>query len=350
MEEVEDEWDVVSTASSALTTTSWALVSGGGAGSSLPGASHHEGDAGSQAGSVAVLSDLMGFEMDMPHGEDLAISEDGGSVATAGTSLRPQCPLTLDRMREPTLCLVDGKVYEKAAIEQWVRLNGSSPFTREPVSLGQLRVLPGPRMLLEGDEDEDDAQSISTQNGWPRAQSIGGPAAGGMVAAEQGQANHSMAGSPNSPAAGASYLEALLNGGGGIQGNRAQSLSTAQRTIQRRPQYSAREGNATTSGGSDAAARRKRRQERQDEDITDLVDEEWMARKNRVGRWKGRLMVTRIRRSSAYGGLHIPTPQPNLPTLYEGPDGDEYDQASDQESGYYDAEGDGRGGLVGFED
>ena len=41
-------------------------------------------------------------------------------------------------MTEPMLCSVDGKTYDKKAIERWLRDNKTSPFTREPVSYDNL--------------------------------------------------------------------------------------------------------------------------------------------------------------------------------------------------------------------
>uniref|UniRef100_A0A7S2WFY7 U-box domain-containing protein n=1 Tax=Rhizochromulina marina TaxID=1034831 RepID=A0A7S2WFY7_9STRA len=307
--ESEDEWDEVSV-TSALTSTSWVDVDVQDEAQRFR--HHHQVEVSSAAGSVAALSDLTAFELDMPTAEELGLAEDAAGAEersqedarSVGSSQLSQCPLTLDRMRDPTLCLVDGKVYERVAIEQWVKLNGTSPFTREPVTLEQLKVLPRRRVVVE--DDEDDAKSISTQNGWPRVHRRALPS--------QELPSPLRAGSPTSPAAGASYLEMLLHGGGGLGGNRAQSLSEPRRSQRVAPQ------SMPLRPPRDTAHRRKRRQTNgggEDEDISDLVDEEWAARKGRVGRWKGRLMVSRLRRSGAYGGLHIPAPQPNLPTLHE---------------------------------
>lgn len=48
------------------------------------------------------------------------------------------CPITQEIMTEPMLCSVDGKTYDKKAIERWLRDNKTSPFTREPVSYDNL--------------------------------------------------------------------------------------------------------------------------------------------------------------------------------------------------------------------
>jgi U-box domain len=37
----------------------------------------------------------------------------------------------------------DGHVYERAAIEEWLRSGASSPFTSQPMSIGELRPVKG---------------------------------------------------------------------------------------------------------------------------------------------------------------------------------------------------------------
>jgi hypothetical protein len=41
------------------------------------------------------------------------------------------CPITLDEIEKPCLCLIDGRIYEDEAIQQWVNSHGTSPFTRD---------------------------------------------------------------------------------------------------------------------------------------------------------------------------------------------------------------------------
>jgi hypothetical protein len=55
----------------------------------------------------------------------------GGSSSTVPPSSMRRCPMTLGAMRHPTLCEVDGEVYEGAAIGAWVKHNGTSPMTRQ---------------------------------------------------------------------------------------------------------------------------------------------------------------------------------------------------------------------------
>ncbi|CAF4217407.1 unnamed protein product, partial [Adineta steineri] len=47
------------------------------------------------------------------------------------------CPLTLELFRNPVLAQ-DGHTYERVAIEEWIRKTGSSPLTRQPLSLEHL--------------------------------------------------------------------------------------------------------------------------------------------------------------------------------------------------------------------
>ena len=56
-------------------------------------------------------------------------------MATSNDSLI--CPITLELFRDPVLAL-DGHTYERKAIEDWIRQNGTSPLTRQELSLGHL--------------------------------------------------------------------------------------------------------------------------------------------------------------------------------------------------------------------
>ena len=48
-----------------------------------------------------------------------------------------QCPLTFDLFHDPVLAQ-DGHTYERRAIEVWIRRNGTSPLTRQPLSIEHL--------------------------------------------------------------------------------------------------------------------------------------------------------------------------------------------------------------------
>ncbi|CAF1025261.1 unnamed protein product [Adineta ricciae] len=47
------------------------------------------------------------------------------------------CPITLELFRDPVIAS-DGRVYERAAITQWINDHGTSPFTRQPLQLNEL--------------------------------------------------------------------------------------------------------------------------------------------------------------------------------------------------------------------
>jgi U-box domain len=46
----------------------------------------------------------------------------------------PVCPITHEPFRDPVTAK-DGRVYERAAITQWVSEHGTSPFTRQPLQV-----------------------------------------------------------------------------------------------------------------------------------------------------------------------------------------------------------------------
>jgi serine/threonine protein kinase len=56
-------------------------------------------------------------------------------MATPADSLI--CPITLELFRDPVLAQ-DGHTYEREAIKNWIQKNGTSPITREPLSLKHL--------------------------------------------------------------------------------------------------------------------------------------------------------------------------------------------------------------------
>ena len=49
-----------------------------------------------------------------------------------------QCCITYQTMSDPVIDN-DGHTYEREAIEQWVRIHGTSPITRRPMSVDELR-------------------------------------------------------------------------------------------------------------------------------------------------------------------------------------------------------------------
>ena len=48
------------------------------------------------------------------------------------------CPITLELFRDPVRAK-DGRVYEREAIVRWISQHGTSPFTRQPLQLNDLR-------------------------------------------------------------------------------------------------------------------------------------------------------------------------------------------------------------------
>lgn len=50
----------------------------------------------------------------------------------------PVCPITQGPMRDPILCTVDSRVYEKTALEQWLQRSSTSPITRAPIDSSHL--------------------------------------------------------------------------------------------------------------------------------------------------------------------------------------------------------------------
>jgi len=47
------------------------------------------------------------------------------------------CPITQDLMMEPVLA-ADGHAYERAAIEDWISIHGTSPVSGEPLASATL--------------------------------------------------------------------------------------------------------------------------------------------------------------------------------------------------------------------
>ncbi|CAF2984485.1 unnamed protein product, partial [Rotaria sp. Silwood2] len=48
------------------------------------------------------------------------------------------CPITLQVFRDPVIAK-DGHVYERAAIVKWIEKHGTSPLTREALSIDDLQ-------------------------------------------------------------------------------------------------------------------------------------------------------------------------------------------------------------------
>ena len=48
-----------------------------------------------------------------------------------------KCPITLSIMNNPVICTLDGKTYEKSAIEQWLAMKKTSPLNRAKIPVGK---------------------------------------------------------------------------------------------------------------------------------------------------------------------------------------------------------------------
>ena len=66
--------------------------------------------------------------------ELLSVAEDKVAL------LEKTCPITMAPIKSPIVCVADGHTYERGAITTWVKRNGSSPLTREPVTMQDLIV------------------------------------------------------------------------------------------------------------------------------------------------------------------------------------------------------------------
>lgn len=48
-----------------------------------------------------------------------------------------KCPITLEIMKNPVICFLDGKTYEESAIRTWLNEKGTSPTNRKPLTVNQ---------------------------------------------------------------------------------------------------------------------------------------------------------------------------------------------------------------------
>lgn len=74
-----------------------------------------------------------------------AAEEAGSSPAAASMAVRLssldvslECSITCERFVDPVLA-PDGHTYERSAIEAWLKTNGTSPISGEPMADGELR-------------------------------------------------------------------------------------------------------------------------------------------------------------------------------------------------------------------
>jgi hypothetical protein len=65
------------------------------------------------------------------------------------------CPITLDLIRKPVID-PDGKTFERDAISNWIRANGTSPVTRNVLAVDQLRSNEALHDLIEEEKERTD--------------------------------------------------------------------------------------------------------------------------------------------------------------------------------------------------
>jgi hypothetical protein len=71
------------------------------------------------------------------------------------------CPITLDVYRDPVLA-GDGHVYERIAIVQWIKQHGTSPLTREPLNVNDLRSKENIKQLCQSNRSNSVIYSCQT--------------------------------------------------------------------------------------------------------------------------------------------------------------------------------------------
>ena len=71
------------------------------------------------------------------------------------------CPITLDVYRDPVLA-GDGHVYERIAIAQWIERHGTSPLTREPLNVNDLRSEENIKQLCQSNRSNSVIYSCQT--------------------------------------------------------------------------------------------------------------------------------------------------------------------------------------------
>lgn len=58
----------------------------------------------------------------------------------------PRCPITQEPVKDPVIA-PDYHIYERSAIEQWLRTNPTSPLTRQPMRLEDLQPIGKPSSI-----------------------------------------------------------------------------------------------------------------------------------------------------------------------------------------------------------
>jgi hypothetical protein len=61
-----------------------------------------------------------------------------------------RCPISGEIMKDPVILACSGLSYERAVIEEWIRVNGTDPESGEPLRDTRLIQNPCLRALIEG--------------------------------------------------------------------------------------------------------------------------------------------------------------------------------------------------------
>jgi hypothetical protein len=75
------------------------------------------------------------------------------------------CPITLELMRKPVID-PDGKTFERDAISNWIRVNGTSPVTRKVLAVHQLRSNEALHDLIDEEKERTDASIHPSIRRW----------------------------------------------------------------------------------------------------------------------------------------------------------------------------------------
>lgn len=298
--------------------TSWDVISASGS------VHQNRGVGGSEASSigVAVISDLDAFtfdnhseneERDEPSLNDqndgAAAAEDDESdnlsldlcsISSSHSSSTICCPLTLDKFKHPYYCEVDHRVYEKKAIFEWVKNNGTSPITRQTVSLNQLRPF-----HESDDDDTNSVVSVSTDSGWPRPLTAFYHKKGQVVPQHERRTS-----SHSSPAHGTgrgggsgsgNYRNALLSGGGGVSSEKAKALSKKRpiaikqtqltSSLQQQAQQLQRKKQSLPMSLYPLSHKNKNSDNDDEYDDEDYFYSEYQARKGALSRYQGKMVL-----------------------------------------------------------
>src|SRR4051812_23031593 len=91
-----------------------------------------------------------------------------------------QCPITMELFRDPVLA-PDDHTYERQAIEEWIQGHGTSPMTRQRLSIEELRPNRQVKELVDAFEKSLCQKNyqfildvdIKEKEGWPLFQAFG---------------------------------------------------------------------------------------------------------------------------------------------------------------------------------